>query len=479
MNASRSLAWTQGGQIASMILTMIGSMVLARLLTPTQTGAFAFATVLYALVQSTLQLGMGNYILREPDMSRERLSAVVTLTTLQGAATSLIIVILAPFAGLFGRFPNVTSLTLLIALVPLLNANEAAAAALWSRERRFLRYAGLQVAKVLAQITVSIATAWLLSWGSFALAAGIVANALAAFLICSFDLYARRRLSLQLPAEEWQRLKSFSSGAMLLSLVSAASTRLPELLIGRVFTVTSLGHYSRSFGTVDLLMKSFSWPLARVFVPRTLKQISDGARTRSDGIMDLFEVFTFFLWPALVGLMVLAEPLTLLLYGPQWELAGRLLPLICLATILTIARSGAMEGLLAADRLRLNSGIEIVRLGLALLIFIITAPFGLFAVLWGQVLSNGLAVIIYGATLHRLGMLALGRYVTLASRHALLALVAVGPALGVMIAQSWPRTLPLPLLAGAIIAGILCWVAVLAVMHHPFLRSALGLIHRR
>lgn len=479
MNASRSLLWTQSGQILSMALTMVGSMVLARLLTPTETGAFAFATVLYALVQSALQLGMGNYILREPDMPRERLSAVVTLTTLQGAATSLIIVVLAPFAGLFGRFPHVTSLALLIALVPLLNASESATAALWSRERRFIRYAGLQVAKVVAQITVSIGTAWFLDWGSFALAAGIVANALAAFLVCSFDLYVRRRLSFRLPAEEWQRLKSFGSGAMLLSLVNAASTRLPELLIGRVFTVTTLGHYSRSYGTVDLLMKSFSWPLARVFVPRTLKQISDGARSRSDGVMDLFEVFTFFLWPALAGLMVLAEPLTLLLYGPQWELAGRLLPLICLATLLNVARSGAMEGLLAADRLRLNSGIEIARLGLALLIFLATAPFGLFAVLWGQVLSNFLALIIYGATLHRLGMLAFGRYVSLATRHALLTLVAVGPALGVMIAEGWPRTLPLPIMAGVIAAGVLCWVAVLAVTRHPFLKGALSLVHRR
>ncbi len=462
-----------------MALTMVGSMVLARLLTPTETGTFAFATVLYALVQSALQLGMGNYILREPDMSHRRLSAVVTLTTFQGSAVALIIVILAPFAGLFGRFPNITSLTLMIALVPLLNASEGAAAALWSRERRFIRYSALQVAKAAAQIIVSVSTAWLLDWGAFALAAGIVANAATAFLICSFDLYVKRGLSFRLPADEWQTLKSFSAGAMMLSLVSAASARLPELLIGRVFTVTMLGHYSRSFGTIDLLTKSFSWPLARVFVPRTLKQISDGARTRSEGVMDLFEVFTFFMWPALAGLMVLAEPLTLLLYGSQWELAGRLLPLICLASILAVAHSGAMEGLLAADRLRLNSGIEIARLGLAILIFIATAPFGLFAVLWGQVLSNLIAVLIYGATLHRLGMLASARCLSLTIRHAFLTLVAVGPALGVMVAADWPRALPFPVMAGAVGAGILCWVAVLAAMRHRFLTSAINLVRRR
>ena len=75
-------------------------------------------------------------------------------------------------------------------------------------------------------------------------------------------------------------------------------------------------------------------------------------------------------------------------------------------------------------------------------------------------------------------MLALGRYVSLASRHALLTLVAVGPALGVMIARGWPRTLPFPVLLGVIAAGGLCWVAVLAVMRHPFLKSALGLVRR-
>jgi O-antigen/teichoic acid export membrane protein len=45
---------------------MAGTIVLARVLTPGETGAFAFSIAVFALVQALLQFGMGNYILRAP-----------------------------------------------------------------------------------------------------------------------------------------------------------------------------------------------------------------------------------------------------------------------------------------------------------------------------------------------------------------------------------------------------------------------------
>jgi len=468
------MAWSLGGQGATLAFTMIGTVALARLLTPIETGAFAFSIAMYALVQSLLQFGMANYILRTPELTPKRANAAMTLAILQGLAASLLMAVTAPVAGALSRQDHITEISLLVALAPMLSGPEAVCEAFWAREGQFRTIAVLNTLKALVQSGVSILTAiW--GWGAFALAAGFVANGLFSFVWCVVALLARG-IRLHLDREEWQLLKGYSANSMLLTITVTLNMRIADLFIGRIFTLGALGQYSRANGTIDMLRKTISYPTARVFVPRMMNAVHEGLPL-THSISDLRRAFLFILWPALAGLAVIAHPVTRLLYGPQWDFSADILVILCLVVGFDTARAGGMEGLLYADRLRFNNGIEFVRLIVNVALLFAALPFGLMAVLWTRVIEAALAFAFYLAALHRIGAGDVRRELRDFAEHGFLALLAAGPAWIFMSWRGWPGSLSFWGFATVISLGALAFLVGALLLRHSavaFIPALLG-----
>jgi len=477
MSVARSMAWSMGGQGVTLIFSMAGTVVLARVLTPTETGAFAFAVAMYALVQSLLQFGMGNYILRADKLTPALSSAATTLAILQGLLACVLMAAVAPAAGFLSGDNQILWLTLILAITPVFSGPEAICVALWARDERFGRVASLSASKALVQAVVSITTARA-GWGAFALAAGLVAASVFSSLWSAHQIFIRDRIRLGIERREWALIKNYSVSSMLLSITAVLNNRLPEMFIGRMFTIASLGQFSRAGGTLDMLRKSVSFPTARVFMPRMMNAMNAGQPIdRSLG--EMRDAFLFIMWPALAGMAVLAEPLTLFFYGGQWEIAGKVLAVLCLGVAFDVARSGAMELLLFRDRLPLNNKIEAGRLVVNIVLLVSAFPFGFMAVIWTQVAEGVLAFLVYGWVLHRVERLPLLRYMRHYALYGLLAGVAAGPALVLMIVKDWPQHLPLWQMLSVVAAGGAAWGVTLLAIGHPAARIATRAVRRR
>jgi O-antigen/teichoic acid export membrane protein len=454
----------------TLLFSMAGTVVLARVLTPAETGAFAFSVAMFALVQSLLQFGMGHYILRAEKLTSALSSAATTLAILQGVLASCLMAAVAPVAGYISGDPRIVWLSLLVAVVPIFSGPEAICLALWAREARFGRVAALGASKALVQSSVSIVAAWA-GWGAFALAAGFVAAAIVSSGWSAYQIFVRDRIRLGLDRNEWLLLKNYSASSMLLTITTTLNLRLPELFIGRMFTIAALGQFSRAGSTIDMLSKSASYPTARVFMPRMMNAMNAGEPI-DKSVGEMRDVFLFVMWPALAGLLVLAEPLTLFLYGDQWQMAGKVLTLLCVGCAFDVARSGAMELLLFRDRLRLNNKIEAIRLIVNIGLLALAFPFGFMAVIWSQVAAAAFSFLLYGWTLHRLEGFPLLRYMRNYAVHGALAFVAVFPALALMIAKGWPQHLPFGQILLVVVAGVVAWIVALLAIGHPAAKIA-------
>jgi len=477
MSVARSMVWSVGGQGVTLVFSMVGTVVLARVLTPAETGAFAFSVAMFALVQSLLQFGMGNYVLRAGTLTSPLKNTATTLAVLQGILASFLMALVAPVAGFLSGDSRIAWLSLLVAVAPLFSGPEAICQALWARDSRFGAIAAQGAAKALVQSTVSIITA-LMGWGAFSLAAGFVASAVFSFLWSAYQIFLRDGIRLHLDRDEWLLLKNYSASSMLLTITVTLNLRLPELFIGRMFAIASLGQYSRAAGTIDMLQKSISYPTARVFMPRMMNGLNAGEPI-DKSVGEMRDPFLFVMWPALAGLAVLAEPLTLFLYGDQWQTAGRVLAILCLACAFDVARSGSMELLLFRDRLRLNNKVEAVRLASNFAFLLLAFPFGFMAVIWSRVAEAAFGFFLYGWTLHRTEQIPLCRYMRSYALHGALTVVAVLPALGLMTLEGWPRQLPLGQMLLAVAAGVVAWAVALLLIDHPAARIAKGALRLR
>ncbi len=476
--ASRAILWSMGGQGLTTLASLVSTAVLARLLTPTDFGAFAFAATVYALVQWLLQVGMGNYLLREAELGQAKVNGALAVTLAQGLAASLLVLALAPFAGWFSHFARIGTVTAAVAALPFLCAPEAISDALWLRHGQVARTAFLQVVKSANQSLVSIACQWLFGWGVFSLVAGLLAAGLTSFAAAAWSLHREYRARPVVDAGVAAALRGFGGRTFVLTLAQIVSLRLPDLLISRLLGVGLLGHWNRATSTLDMFGRTTSAAVTRATAPRFYARAHDG-HDLGLATVDYCDTLLFFVWPALAGMAVLAGPVVHLIFGPQWGVAGRVLPFLCLAGMIDLARTGYSEVFLVRDRLGANAVVEFVHGGYALGLVVVLAPLGLGAVLWGRVAEAAATTLLYLVAMRQLGGHRARAWPALFGRNALLAAAAGAPAWALMRHWGWPVALGVGRFALAIAAGVAGWLLLLALIGHPHFRRGTALVRAR
>lgn len=468
-SASRAILWSMGGQLLTTFASLVSTVVLARILTPTDFGAFAFAATIYAVVQWLLQVGMGNYLLREATLNQAKINGAVAITCGQGAVASLLVLTLSPFAGWFAHFPQIGWVTAAVAIVPFLGAPEAISDALWLRHGQVGRTALLQVVKSANQSLVAIACQFLFGWGVFSLVAGLLAAGLTSFVWATASLLRDYRARPVIDREVAAVLRGFGGRTFVLTLAQIISLRLPDLVIGRLLSVGLLGHYNRATSALDMFARTTSAAVVRATVPRFYARANEG-HDLGLATIDYCDTLLFFVWPALTGLAVLGGPVVHLIFGPQWGIAGAALPFLCLAAMGDAARTGVSEVFLVRDRIGGNAGLEFVHGAYAIALVVVLARYGLEAVLWGKVAESLLTVALSLAAMRAMGGHSVRRWPRLFGVNGLLALAAGAPAWWLMRRWGWPVALSPGQFAAAILAGVAAWLLMLGLLGHPLLR---------
>ncbi|QJU59813.1 oligosaccharide flippase family protein [Sphingomonas sp. AP4-R1] len=467
MNRARAIGWSVGGQFATAVASLLSTVILARLLTPTDYGLFAYALAIYATTQWLLQMGMSQYVLSEAELTPAKLDGVFAMAMIQGLAATAIVAVLAPAAGWFGENRLIGWVTLAVAIVPFLNSPEAISDAYWVRHGRFSGVAILQISKALSQTAVSIAAELSLHLGVFSLVLGLLASSLLSFVVAIVVLVKEARSKPVIDRDQWRVLRRFGARFFALTLGQAITSQAPGLVIGRLLGIEKLGYFNRSSAALDLIGKTLAGATARVGAPRFFREVNSGV-PHEQAVAELQELMLFIVWPALAGLAVLAGPIVSLLYGPRWELAAQALPILCLSIAFDQARSGGSEILLVRDRVGVNAWIEAAHAVYAIGFVLIAAPWGFSGVIWARAADAIVTFFLYSWAMQRLGGLPWRVWPRLLGGNMLLAASAAAPAWIFMHHWNWPDTLDFGRFVLAIGASVLAWVAVGMLIRHPY-----------
>ena len=173
------------------------------------------------------------------------------------------------------------------------------------------------------------------------------------------------------------------------------------------------------------------------------------------------------LWPMMIGIAVLAQPIISILYGEKWQAAATPLALLTIAAAITVAIGMTAEIFIIRHQTKRQLRIEIVR-----------AAFGYSAFAAGAMVSLTLAAAakmaeaVFAFLLYRKPMLELigapeGDLRRVYLEGLLLTLAAVLPALLLMAWWDWSPVTPLLQIAAAILLGVFGWVILLIVLRHP------------
>lgn len=473
MSVRGAAVWAMAGQYISFAIQFASSVIISRFfLSPGEVGLFSIALAAALLVAILQDFGLSRYISGLPVVGEDEVRRCSSVALLFSLIVAGGISLLAwPLAYVYGQ-PELRPLLTVISASYLFLPLSVVPMALLAREMRFDGHFAASVGAAGVQAAVAI-TLGALGYSSFALAWATVAAAAARGLIAQV---LRPALPWPLRLDGIGNLVSFGSRSSALYLTGALGTRTPDLIIGKLLTLTAVGLYSRAASLSDQFRTLISGAIGSVFFP-AFARIRDRGDDLGPPYLRVCAGYSAVVWPGMAGLALAAEPIVRILYGERWMGVAPLLTMISLAEILLVSLPLVSDLPILLGRLNKLLAYNMLDTGLSLALLALGAWLGgvegaaasrlVYAVLW---------LALYARFIHGLVRCDPARLFSIYLRSALATAAATAPLLLTYALWLGPGRIGAAPLLGASLAGAVCWLCSLALLRHPALGEILGMM---
>ena len=322
---AKGAVWATMEKFSTQAVTFTVGLVLARLLTPADYGTVSMLSVFFAIAGSLASCGFGNALVQRKNAGDLEFNSVFYMTLAVSFAVYVGMFLAAPWIARFYDTPVLCAMTRVSALSLVLNGVNSVQGAELDRKMAFdKRFRVNLVSCVVGSISgISFAFAgfgpWSLVYSSLL---ATIANVVACWTIIAWR--PKRMFSFRTV----RSLFSYGWKLSLSGLINSFYGNLYGLLVGKFYTKADLAFVAKSRSMPNLLMKTANQTIAGVSFPALSKMQDDKAKFR-DALRRMIQCATFIVFPLLTMLSLTARPLTLLLYGRQWEEAVRYVPVGC------------------------------------------------------------------------------------------------------------------------------------------------------
>jgi O-antigen/teichoic acid export membrane protein len=333
------ISWTVVSSVLSQALSLLRSIVLARLLTQEDFGVAGMAlTAFNALCVltniGTLGSGMTAHF-EDEAAQRKYLNTLWTIELVRSVVIGVLMVALArPTAGFYGD-SRLVPVLLVMACIPLTISAHNIGVMLYTRDVQFSRNLFVEMVQAITGVAVTIGVAWVVR-SYWALVWGQLASAVIGTILSYFAHPFRPRLEIDRPS--LRTALNFGKHAFLISLCAFVITTADNILVGRLLGPAVLGAYVIAYSASSLLSNVVAQVFGVVFFPLFAQVKRDRPEQLKATATRAFDSGSLFLSLMTAPMVVLAPEIITILYGTKWLVAVE--PLRILAVV------GFMRGLL-------------------------------------------------------------------------------------------------------------------------------------
>lgn len=414
-------------QIVGQLVSFVQTVILARLLTPTDVGIFTAGTVLTVLLTDVAAGGLqAGLVQRQGDLA-DADETVFRVTLLVGAAASLGCLAVAPLIGIIfnnrdaGLVAAATSGILL--LHALTNVPEAVLQREFSVKRRLI--VGPAIAVSYAAVAITLAA---LGWGVWSMVVGTYASYIT-WVISLWMLTSWRPGRGHISFALWRELARYGFPLALAMIGYRARTAVESLVVGRFLSTAALGFFRYGQRIVLIPQMAIIQVGATTLFPAFSRIANDGKRFAAAYLRALH--WAMIGGAAGTGLMIAAgEPAVVVLLGERWRSAGVALVAMSGLSIGSAVAVVAQDAIKAHGRTRLINWFTLTDLLLGVgFLLILIRPFGFV----GASLYISLTSLADAAVFVRLAQ----RVVTVPLSKVLRVLATPVPGLLIATAATW------------------------------------------
>ena len=387
---TKGLFWSSVERFSNQGVQFVFSIILARLLSPSDYGIIAMVTIFFAVAQSFVDSGFSNALVRKTDRVEEDLSTCFYFNIGVGIIAYIVLFLIAPLVANFYNQPILSPIIRITGLEVMLNSLCVVQQALFTIKIDIKSQAKITLSATVISGIVGILLAYQ-GYGIWALVWQGVASSIVRMGL--LWLMSKWRPRTGFSKSSFNYLFGYGSKLLASGLLDTIYNNIYPIVIGKFYNPAQLGNYSRALGWAQLPSANITSILQRVTFP-VLSAIQDDTLRLQNSYRRLLKLSAFIVFPLMMGLAAIASPLIRVILTAKWDGCVLYLQILCFALMLYPIHAINLNLLQVKGRSDLFLRLEIIKKIIGVVILIITIPLGITAMCLGMVFSSIICLIV-------------------------------------------------------------------------------------
>jgi len=311
------IAYTAVAKYAGMAVSLVVVAVLARLLSPSDFGVVAIATVIISFFSVFSDFGFEPAIIQYKQLTKKDLSNIFSYTTWMGVFLAVLFFFLSWAISKYYKNDNLLLICQLLSVNLFFATANIVPNALVHKDKlfKFIAWRTLIVQTIGGTAAIIAAISGL---GLYSLVINPIFSSIVIFMI-NFRKYPQQ-LCFTFGTESIKKIFSFSVYQFLFSVINFFSRNLDKLIIGKYLNLSALGYYEKSYRLMMLPLENITHIVSPVMHP-IFSEFQSDLKKLATSYEGVIKFLSFVGFPLSILLYFTAKELVLIIFGNQWLLS--------------------------------------------------------------------------------------------------------------------------------------------------------------
>lgn len=385
-----NLLWRLLERFGAQGVTLVVSIVLARLLDPSVYGTIALVTVITTVLQVFVDGGLGTALIQKNEADSLDFSTVFYFNFFVCIVLYLLLFFCAPYISLFYERPELSSVIRVLGLILIISGFKNIQHAYVSRHLLFKLYFFATLGGTISAAIIGIWMAYQ-GFGVWALVAQNLINQGIDTMI--LWVLVKWRPTKEFSFDRLKTLFSYSWKLLVSSLLDTVWNQLRQLIIGKKYSTSDLAYYNKGNEYPQYVTLALNSSIDSVLLP-VMSQTQDDSSAVKAVTRRAIKTGSFVLWPLMMGLAACSRPLVSLVLTDKWLPSVPYLIIFCIVYAFYPIHTVNLNAIKALGRSDLYLFLEIIKKVVGIVILLVAMRFGVMAMAYSLLLSSVFSQII-------------------------------------------------------------------------------------
>lgn len=389
---TNALMWRSLEAVCVQGMQFIIQLILARLLIPDDFGVVAILNIFINISNTFVHSGLSNALLYKKNANQVDYCTVFYVEVGISLLMYGILFVTAPYIALFYNNINLMMYLRVFALSIIFSAfgsiqTTSLRNKLEFKSSFFANFIGICVMGVVG-ILLALA-----NFGVWSLIFSQLGYRLSTSILLS--LFAKWKPSLKFSIKSFKELFSYSWKLFVGWLIGTLYTDIFSLIIGKIYTETILGYYSKGRSIPGAVNQMVTQVITAVMFPALAKEQDNNIRIKEQTRL-MISVSSALIFPVMAGIAAVAEPAVMVVLTEKWLGAVPVIQILSISMAINVVSNANMQSFNAVGRSDLFMYCEFVKRLITVILVYFLAKIGFVYMLWAIVVMGIISLLMNG-----------------------------------------------------------------------------------